>query len=159
ATSSVVASFACSILMPAPGAGKAGTSALSALRRRQSRHLRRCRLRRAYAGRSLRLCSWPGPNGSSQQAREPAVLEHAALGLADRAVVDRVLLEVDARERGAAAPARLAEAVVDAVDGRVGGALQAQLDAALHLGSDCVCQALDLVLVELGRERVGREHR
>ena len=47
------------------------------------------------------------------------------LGLAVRAVVDRVLLEVDPRERRAAVRARLAEPVVDAVDGRVRRALRA----------------------------------
>ena len=75
----------------------------------------------------------PGPNGDrdpvrepsrgaraeglalAEQARQPPVLEHAAAGLALRAVVDRVLLEVDARDRRAADVAGLAELVVDAV--------------------------------------------
>src|SRR5262249_33890836 len=52
------------VLISAPGAGKAGTSALSSLRRRQSRHLRSFRLRRAYAGWSLRLWFRPRPSGS-----------------------------------------------------------------------------------------------
>src|SRR5262245_13420407 len=50
--------------MPAPGAGKAGTSACSLLRRRQSRHLRFRRLRRAYAGWTLRLRLRLRPNAS-----------------------------------------------------------------------------------------------
>ena len=44
-----------------------------------------------------------------QQARKAAILEHAAAGLARRAVVDRVLLEVDLRDRRAADVTRLAE--------------------------------------------------
>ena len=56
---------------------------------------------------------------SLEQPREAAVLEHAPVGLAGRAVVDRVLLEVDPRERRAAARARLAELVVHAVGLRV----------------------------------------
>ncbi len=51
----------------------------------------------------------------AQEPRKPAVLEQAAPGLALRAVVDRVLLEVDAGDRRAADVAGLAELVVDAV--------------------------------------------
>src|SRR5215471_149592 len=65
------------------------------------------------------LRSAPTSGASSQQSREAPVLEHAALGLALRAVVDRVLLEVDPRELRAAAPARLAQLVVDPVGLRV----------------------------------------
>ena len=49
----------------------------------------------------------------SQQPREPAVLEHAPLGLAGRAVGDHVVLEVDRTQRRAAARARLALVAVD----------------------------------------------
>ena len=54
-------------------------------------------------------------------------------GLAGRAVVDRVLLVVDARDRGLADEARLAEPVVDAVDPRVVRAALAQLEPAREL--------------------------
>ena len=53
---------------------------------------------------------------SPEEAREAAVLEDAAVRLAVGAVGDRVLLEVDPPERGAAASAGLAEAAVDEVD-------------------------------------------
>src|SRR6476620_8620622 len=57
----------------------------------------------------------PPPRPSLEETREPAILERPAAGLTRGAVVDRVLLEVDARERRAAALARLAELVVHAV--------------------------------------------
>ena len=50
-----------------------------------------------------------------QEPGQAAVLEHAAARLAVRAVVDRVLLEVDRRDRVPADVAGLAEVVVDAV--------------------------------------------
>ena len=49
-----------------------------------------------------------------QQPRQPAVLEHAPLGLAVRAVGDHVVLEVDRLQRRGAARARLALVAVDA---------------------------------------------
>jgi hypothetical protein len=58
----------------------------------------------------------------AQEAGEPPVLQDPAAGLALGAVVDRVLLEVDAREGSAADVARLAELVVDAVRPLVVGA-------------------------------------
>src|SRR5579862_3913816 len=61
----------------------------------------------------------PTSVASPQQAREPSVLEYSAFRLARRAVVDRVLLEVDARERRAVAGTRIAELVVHAVGLRV----------------------------------------
>src|SRR5262249_37108803 len=71
-----------------------------------------------------------------QEPGEPTVLQRSARGLALRAVEDRVLLEVDLRDRGAAALARLAQLVVDAVDGRVRLAGKPELEAPRHLVSD-----------------------
>ena len=68
--------------------------------------------------------------GSAQKPREAAVLEDAPTGLALRAVVDRVLLEVDAQDRAAALRTRLAEAVVDDVDVLVALSAQPQLERA-----------------------------
>ena len=51
----------------------------------------------------------------AEAPREPPVLEDSSAGLASGAVVDRVLLEVDLRDRGAAAVAGLAELLMDAV--------------------------------------------
>ena len=98
-------------------------------------------------------------SGLAQQARETAVLEDPPLGLAARAVVDRVLLEVDARERRAALRARLVEAVVHAVDLLVGGAALAELEAARELLLNGVAEPLHLFLRELRGERVRREPR
>ena len=53
--------------------------------------------------------------GASRRPGQPAVFEHAPARLALRAVEDRVLLEVDARDRRPAVGARLAEAVVHLV--------------------------------------------
>src|SRR2546430_16536448 len=50
--------------------------------------------------------------GLSQEPGQPAVLQHAAAGLAGGAVVDRVLLVVDAGDRSPASRTRLAAAVV-----------------------------------------------
>ena len=75
----------------------------------------------------------------------PAVLEHAPAGLALRAVVDRVLVVVDALERVAADVARLAEAVVDAVDLRVLRAAVAEVEAAGQLLVDRSGEPLDLL--------------
>src|SRR4051812_17921139 len=94
-----------------------------------------------------------------EQAREAPVLEDAAARLAARAVVDRVLLEVDLRERGAADVAGLAEPPVDAVGPLVGGAGLAQLQPALELGVDGGCEPRHFFLVEVARERVGRQLR
>src|ERR1043166_1457287 len=73
---------------------------------------------------------------SAQEPREPPVLEDSASGLALGAVVDRVLLEVHARDRRAAHVAGLIELVVDAVDVRVLCAALAQLEPALELRVD-----------------------
>ena len=72
----------------------------------------------------------------AKQARQAPVLEHAPAGLAVGAVVDRVLLEVDARDRRAADVARLAELVVDAIRALVVRAALAQLEPAFELGVD-----------------------
>ena len=72
----------------------------------------------------------------------PPVLQHAAAGLAVGAVVDRVLLVVDARDRRAADVARLVELVVHAVGARVVRAALAQLEPALELGVDRVGEPL-----------------
>src|SRR5665213_1975473 len=53
--------------------------------------------------------------GLSQEARKAAILEHPPGGLAGRAVVDRVLLEVDLCEWRVADVAGLPQSVVDAV--------------------------------------------
>ena len=95
----------------------------------------------------------------AEQARQPPVLEHPAAGLARGAVVDRVLLEVDARDRRAADVARLAEPVVDAVGLRVVRAALAQLEPARELASIAAASRSTSSSRELGRERVGRELR
>ncbi len=76
-----------------------------------------------------------------------------------RAVVDRVLLEVDARDRRLAHVARFAEPVVDAVRPLVARPLLAQREAAGELLVDRGCEASDLLVVEVGGQRVGRELR
>src|SRR5689334_18890465 len=93
---------------------------------------------------------------STEKTRETAVLEHVPVRLALGAVVDRVLLEVDAGERRLAAPARLTELVVDAIGLRVVRAGEPQLEAACELVADRVGQPLDLLIGDLRRERVGR---
>ena len=67
------------------------------------------------------------PESLAEKPGQAAILQDPPVGLAARAVVDRVLLEVDARERRAALRTRLAEAVVDAVDLPVGGSALAEL--------------------------------
>src|SRR5262249_55269061 len=114
--------------------------------------------RRRTRGQSLHvLSSAPTGGASSPQSREAPVLEHAALGLALGAVVDRVLLEVDSRERRAAAPARLAELVVDAVGLRVVRTGEPELEPALELVVDRGREPLDLLVCQLRRERVRGE--
>src|SRR5919204_6573193 len=79
-----------------------------------------CKWTRAQA-RWLALARWPplrAPLQSRQLAEEPreaAILEDAPFSLTGRAVVDRVLVEVDLGDRRAAVGARLAEPVVDPV--------------------------------------------
>src|SRR5262245_32023230 len=108
--------------------------------------------RRRTRGQSPHILrSAPASGASSQQSREAPILEYAALGLALRAVVDRVLVEVDARKRRAAAPARLAEPVVDAIGLRVVRAREPQLEPALELVVHRGCQPLDLLVGELCR--------
>src|SRR5437899_4480364 len=97
--------------------------------------------------------------GSAQQARKPAVLQYAAAGLAIRAVIDRVLLEVHLRERRATDVARLAELLVHAVGALVARATLAQLEAALKLGVDRGGEPVDLGVGQVGGERIGRELR
>ena len=67
---------------------------------------------------------------SAAAARAGDPSSSAPARLAARAVVDRVLLEVDAGDRRPALRARLAEAVVDAVDVVVALALLAELEGA-----------------------------
>ena len=92
-----------------------------------------------------------------EEAREAPVLQGAAAGLALRAVVDRVLLEVDAGERRPAAGAWLAEAVVHAIHLAVLPAVEAQLEPPCELVPDRRREPLGLLLVDLRRELVGRE--
>src|SRR4051794_7019433 len=94
-----------------------------------------------------------------QQAREAAVLEDPAARLAGGAVEDRVLVVVDARERRAADVAGLAEPVVDPVGLLVRRAALAQLEAARELRVDRGGEPRDLLVVEVRREREGREPR
>src|SRR4051794_4310451 len=94
-----------------------------------------------------------------EQARQAAVLEDAAAGLTAGAVVDRVLLVLDAGDRGLADEAGLAELVVDAVDGRVLLAALAQLEATRELAADRLGEAVDLLRVQVAREREGGEPR
>src|SRR5919199_699461 len=93
----------------------------------------------------------------SEQAREAAVLEYPAAGLAFRAVVDRVLVEVDARDRCPALRAGLAEPVMHAVGLLVGRAGEAELHALGERLPNRPRQALDLLAGQLGRERVRRK--
>src|SRR5256714_10261399 len=95
----------------------------------------------------------------AKEPRQPPVLEDTAAGLARRAVEDRVLLEVDLRERRAAHVTRLAEAPVDAVGLLVGGSARSELETALELEVDGGCEARDLLVVEVARQRVRRELR
>ena len=99
------------------------------------------------------------PDDFTSETRQPPVLQHAAVGLARRAVVDRVLLEVDPGDRRAAARARLAERVVDAVDLSVVLAQQAELEAAGELVADRFVEARDLLGGHLRRQLVRRELR
>ena len=94
---------------------------------------------------------------SSRESRRS--FEHPAAGLAGRAVEDRVLLEVDLRDRRPADVARLAEPAVDAVRLLVGGARLAQLEAALELGVHRGREPLHLFVVEIAGECVRRELR
>src|SRR2546423_14455498 len=95
----------------------------------------------------------------AKEPRQPPVLEDTAAGLARRAVEDRVLLEVDLRERRAADVTRLAEAPVDAVSLLVGGSALSELETALELEVDGGCEARDLLVVEVARQRIRRELR
>src|SRR5215204_6602487 len=70
----------------------------------------------------------------AKEPREAAVLEDPALGLAGRAVVDRVLLEVHARDRGSAHVAGLGQLVVHAIRLLVVRSALSQLQAARELG-------------------------
>ena len=65
-----------------------------------------------------------------------------------------MLLEVDPLERGRAVRARLAQAVVDAVRLLVGDAGQAKLEAVGEELADRRGQAFELLVREVGRERV-----
>src|SRR6266511_3495433 len=96
---------------------------------------------------------------SAQQPRQPSVLEDPAARLAGRAVVDRVLLEVDLRDRCAAGVAGLAEMPVHAVDTLVAKAALPQLEPPAKLGVDRFGKPRELLEVELIRKRVGRELR
>src|SRR5262249_48386486 len=74
-----------------------------------------------------------------------------------RAVVDRVLLEVDPRDRRAAALTRAAELVVHAIGLLVVCARQAQLEAAVHLAPDRIRQAFEVVARDLARQCIRRK--
>src|SRR5215211_3802059 len=93
----------------------------------------------------------------TEKARQAAVLEDTALRLAGGAVEDRVLVEVDARDRRAAVGTRLAKPVVDAVGLAVARTSFSQLEAARELAVDRRCEALHLVGRQLSGERVRRE--
>src|SRR3954465_1892287 len=101
----------------------------------------------------------PVESALAEQPGQPAVLEHASAGLALRAVIDRVLLEVDARDRRPAHVARLAEMVVHAVRPLVVGAALPKLEPTQELGVDRAGQALDLLGRDVARELVRRERR
>ena len=73
------------------------------------------------------------------------VLEQAPARLAARAVVDRVLLEVDSRDWRSALRARLAHMLVDAVDGCVALALLAELERARQILVHRGGEAFDLL--------------
>src|SRR4029078_5332261 len=90
----------------------------------------------------------------------PGCLEEAAAGLALGAVVDRVLLEVDAGDRSAAGVTGLAELVVDAADLRVLRAALAQFEAPRELGVDRIRERLDVSRGQsLGRGERGQLRR
>src|SRR5439155_10257033 len=77
---------------------------------------------------------------------------HPALGLADRAVVNGVLLVADAGDRRAAVRAGLTEPLVHAIGTGVGGAALTQLEAALELSVDRLGQPRHLLVRELRRQ-------
>src|SRR5215217_4317736 len=87
-----------------------------------------------------------------QQPGQAAVLEQATARLTFRAVVDRVLLEIDARDRRRAHVALLAETVVDPVRPLVGRSALTQLEPALELGLDRGRETFDLVGLQLRRQ-------
>src|SRR5262249_6033441 len=89
----------------------------------------------------------------------PAVLQHPPTGLARGAVVDRVLLVVDACDGRRALGARLAEPVVDPVRTLVAGAAQAQLEPALQLFVDRAGEPGDLPVGQLRGQREGGQLR
>jgi hypothetical protein len=68
-----------------------------------------------------------------------------------------VLLIVDARDRGAADVAGLSQPVVDAIGPCVARAALSQLQAPGQLLVDRRGEALDLLVVELGRQRERRQ--
>src|SRR5207247_11265052 len=74
--------------------------------------------------------SCPESGDLPQKTRQAPVLENTTARLALRAVVDRVLLEVDAGDGRAADVARLAELLVHAVDLCVLRAALSELEAA-----------------------------
>src|SRR5579871_3252557 len=96
---------------------------------------------------------------SFQEPRHSPVLEDAAAGLARGAVVDRVLVEIDAGDRRAAPFARAAELVVDTVGLLVVRAGEPQLEPAVHLRADRGCETCGLRVVDLRRECIRRELR
>src|SRR5215213_6877745 len=96
-------------------------------------------------------------HGSAQQTRQPAVFEHPAARLARRAVVDRVLLVVDAGDRCPADVAWLAEAVVHTVDARVLRAGEPQLEPTEELGVDRLGEPLHLLPVQVAGQRIRRQ--
>src|SRR5215204_3594195 len=93
----------------------------------------------------------------SQETRKPTVLERPATSLALRTVVDRVLLEVDLRDRRPADVARLAELLVYAVRARVARASLSQLEAALQLVVHRLRKSPDLLRADVSRQRIRRQ--
>src|SRR5256885_16166907 len=76
----------------------------------------------------------------AKEPRQPPVLEDAAARLARRAVEDRVLLEVDLRERRAADVTRPTEAPVDAGGLLAGAPPPSELGPAPEPEADGACR-------------------
>ena len=93
------------------------------------------------------------------QRKEPrrgrSILEDPPAGLARRAVRDRVLLEIHATQRLAAAGARLAEVPVDAVHAGVPFSRETKLEAAGEVVVDRAGQRRGLLVPEIGRQPEG----
>src|SRR5918994_3821268 len=88
-------------------------------------------------------------SGLAKQPREAAVFQDPTLRLTGRAVVDRVLLEVHARDRRPADMAGLGELLVHAIRLLVVRSALAQLEAADELGVDRIREPGDLLAVKV----------